>query len=93
VRSHVKAYLEKGRNEDWFYTQYAGHYAPGFNLAPPDRALEFGFEVEPRRCFELNGYRMPFGCHAWEKYDRAFWEPHLLTREGMEHTLLHENDD
>ena len=22
--------------------------------------------------------RAPFGCHAWNIYDRAFWEPHLI---------------
>ena len=28
-----------------------------------------------------HGGRMPTGCHAWTKYDRSFWEPHLLTTE------------
>jgi hypothetical protein len=27
----------------------------------------------------MNGGNMPFGCHAWERYDRRFWEPHLLS--------------
>ena len=40
-------------------------------------ALAFAFEAEPRRCFERLG-RLPFGCHRWQKFDRAFWEPHLL---------------
>jgi hypothetical protein len=27
--------------------------------------------------YELNGHELPFGCHAWERYDRAFWEEQL----------------
>jgi hypothetical protein len=34
--------------------------------------------VAPRLCFELNGRKLPFGCHAWQRYDRGFWEPYLL---------------
>ena len=36
------------------------------------------FGAAPRRCFELNHGNLPFGCHAWPRYDRAFWEPYLL---------------
>ena len=35
-------------------------------------------EVSPRLCFERNHRQLPFGCHAWARYDGAFWEPHLL---------------
>jgi hypothetical protein len=47
-------------------------------VASVDEALRFAFEAAPRECFERNGRRMPFGCHAWEKFDRGFWEPFLL---------------
>lgn len=46
-----------------------------FKVAPVDIALKFSFETEVRRCFKLNGERLPFGCHAWEKYDYSFWKP------------------
>lgn len=65
-------------NEDCFWSFRARTYYPGFKIAPVEEALDFAFEVDPRRCYELNGGRLPFGCHAWAKYDRAFWEPFLL---------------
>lgn len=65
-------------NEDCFWSFRARDYYPEFKLAPVKEALGFSFEMAPRRCFELNGKRLPFGCHAWNKYDRRFWEPFLL---------------
>ena len=65
-------------NEDCFWSFRARDYFPDFRIAPVREALRFSFELAPRRCFELNGNRLPFGCHAWSKYDREFWEPYLL---------------
>lgn len=78
IRQEIKAYLEKGGNEDRFWWKRGRSYDPGFRIAPLEVALQFGFEANPRRCLELNGGKMPFGCHAWERYDRSFWEPFLL---------------
>lgn len=68
----------KRLNEDCFWSFKARDHYPAFRIAPVSDALNFSFEMAPRRCFELNGRRLPFGCHAWSKYDRAFWEPYLL---------------
>lgn len=65
-------------NEDCVWSFRARRYHPGFKIASVAEALDFAFEVNPRRCYELNGRRLPFGCHAWNKYDREFWEPFLL---------------
>jgi hypothetical protein len=43
--------------------------------------LRFAFEAAPRQCLEMNQGRLPFGCHAWGRYDREFWTPHLLASE------------
>lgn len=67
-----------GRNNDLFWSDRAVGYLPEFRVATLEQGLRFGFEVAPRRCLEMAGGRMPFGCHAWARYDRAFWEPHLL---------------
>ena len=66
------------RNNDVFWSDQAILYDPGFRVAPLEAGLNFAFEVSPRTCFSMNGGTMPFGCHAWTRYDRAFWEPHLL---------------
>ena len=41
-----------------------------------EEAVDFSFESNPRRCYEINNQRLPFGCHAWERYDLEFWQAH-----------------
>jgi Protein of unknown function (DUF5672) len=65
-------------NGDLFWADEAVKYWPDFRIASVEQGLEFAFEAAPRMCFELNHRRLPFGCHAWARYDRAFWEPYLL---------------
>jgi hypothetical protein len=65
--------------DEFFWADRAVHYYPQFKVASVEQGLRFAFEVAPKLCFELNGYKLPFGCHAWTRYDRKFWEPYLLT--------------
>ena len=65
-------------NDDMFFSDQAKNYYPEFTIAPFDVGLRFAFEVVPSLCFEMNGGKFPFGCHAWARYDRKFWEPYLL---------------
>lgn len=67
-----------GLNSDIFWADQAVTYVPEFKVASLEQGLRFGFEAGPRTCLEMNGGRMPFGCHAWPRYDRGFWEPWLL---------------
>ncbi|OGM15581.1 hypothetical protein A2V56_00265 [Candidatus Woesebacteria bacterium RBG_19FT_COMBO_42_9] len=64
-------------NEDGFWSLEAPKYLPGYRVAPFKTALKFGFERFPRKCYELNKKKLPFGCHSWEKYDKDFWLPYL----------------
>lgn len=75
VQKEVAAYFH---NEDHFWANRATHYFPGFRVAPLDVGIKFAFECVPRYCYELNSHQLPFGSHAWNRYDRAFWEPYLL---------------
>lgn len=70
------------RNNDIFWSDLAPYYLPDFKVASVEEGLRFAFEVSPRLCLELNGGMMPFGCHAWARYDRAFWEPFLVPAES-----------
>ncbi len=54
-----------------------------FRVAPVEEALKFSFELKPAQKYELNGYRLPFGCHAWAKHDLGFWRTHFK-RAGFE---------
>lgn len=64
-------------NEDLFWGVLVPAVCPFFKVPQPEEAIGFAFEVEPRHLYALNGQRLPFGCHAWERYDRAFWEEHM----------------
>jgi hypothetical protein len=66
------------RNCDLFWSDRAVSFLPEYRVASLEQGLEFAFEVAPRKCFAMNGGKIPFGCHAWARYDRAFWEPYLL---------------
>jgi hypothetical protein len=74
--------IEDKLAEDIFWGTMAHQIDPSFRVAPFETALQFAFECNPRLCFETNGRQMPFGCHAWPRYDRAFWEPHLIAAES-----------
>jgi len=71
-----------GDNNDFFWSYDAARLLPTFRVAPVEQGLRFAFEAAPRLCFELNHHRLPFGCHAWAKFDRDFWLPHLVPRES-----------
>lgn len=73
-----------GRNNDFFWSFDAVRYFPEFKVAPVEEGLRFAFEGAPRMCFEMNNRKLPFGCHAWAKFDRAFWEPFLITNTKIE---------
>lgn len=64
-------------NEDAFFSILGAFEPEQFHLATVEAALEFSFEISPRRCYELNNNRLPFGCHAWWKYDIDFFRPFL----------------
>jgi hypothetical protein len=60
-------------NEDFFWGLLVPAACPHFRVPGLADASRFAFEVEPRYLYGLNGQQLPFGCHAWERYDRAFW--------------------
>lgn len=64
----------QGRNEDAFFSACDGR---NFRTASMENALAFSFEREVQTCFALNNYSMPFGCHAWERYDLKFWKKEI----------------
>ena len=68
-----------GHNDDRFWSDEAFKYYPDFKIAPFELGLKFSFEASPTLCFEMNNNTLPFGCHAWPKYDRGFWQPYLLS--------------
>ena len=60
-------------NEDFFWSQQIPE-AFEFKVSPVSDAIGFCFEVNPSRLYKINGQQLPFGCHAWEKYEPDFWQ-------------------
>lgn len=60
-------------NEDVFWASRADD----FKLAPREIARQFSFERPVKDLYRLNGEKLPFGCHAWMKYDLDFFKPYI----------------
>ena len=64
-------------NEDLFWAEVVPENFPSFKVPHALEAMKFSFEVNPEILFEMNEQKLPFGCHAWWKYNLGFWVPHL----------------
>jgi hypothetical protein len=72
--NNSKYYIKKLRsNEDVFWSQKDMLIDPSFRPAPVAEEIAFAFERFPVKLFEMNANHLPFGCHAWEKYEPDFW--------------------
>ncbi len=69
-----KENLEQVRyNEDVFWASRT----EDFKLAPKEVAWQFSFERPVKTLYKLNGEQLPFGCHAWMKYNLDFFRPYI----------------
>lgn len=64
-------------NEDVYWSLDVPRRLPFFKVPDFKVAVDFSFELEPRNAMKLNNERLPFGCHAWEKWDMDFWRPYF----------------
>lgn len=72
-------YISNHVNEDLIFGTWAnsswGHHA---DLPSGREAARFAFEVNPEMLYHSNGDQLPFGCHAFEKWEFAtFWQKHI----------------
>lgn len=61
-------------NEDKMFC-LAGKRIKGFTIPDAQVAAYFSFEVQPKKLFSINNNQLPFGSHAWWKYDLEFYQP------------------
>jgi hypothetical protein len=64
--------------EDSFWAYYATFFVEDFKVATVKESLLFAFEECPEFCFKHNNNQLPFGVHAWERYDPVFWEEYQV---------------
>ncbi|MDB4926963.1 DUF5672 family protein [Mucilaginibacter sp.] len=65
-------------NEDSFFEYWGNLFYPFFNLPTDDVALRFSIETLPKESLKKLNYDLPFGCHAFEKYDWQTWKPYII---------------
>ena len=67
-------------NEDIFWSLEVNRHEERLKIPHWQEALQFSFDKNPAACYELNGHRLPFGCHGWSKKNMlSFWEQHIQT--------------
>lgn len=61
-------------NEDCFWSMVLDGTPYELSKPSPRGAMEFAFERFPSELYAITG-KLPFGCHAWEKYQYdTFWK-------------------
>ncbi|MEL6945153.1 MAG: DUF5672 family protein, partial [Bacteroidota bacterium] len=63
--------------EDRFWGLYVSRAFDWFTTPPLEVTQQFSMETLARRQYQENGQQLPFGCHAWWRYDLEFWKPHI----------------
>lgn len=63
-------------NEDKVFA-LAGERFKYFKIPSPQIASSFACEMHPDLLFNKNKKQLPFGCHAWFKYDLEFYIPFI----------------
>jgi hypothetical protein len=68
----------KGNEDAYFSGCFSRFFFIKYILSLPDfkTALKFAMEKEPNLAYKLNNDQLPFGCHAFRKYEPYFWEKH-----------------
>jgi len=64
------------KNEDFFWCYIVPKFFK-YKRPTASEALKFAFELAPSLSFEKNDRQLPFGCHAWEKYEPDFWKDYI----------------
>lgn len=65
----------KGNEDAFFSAHFTRFYPISWFLKLPNyqTALNFAYEKNPSLAHAQNQGKMPFGCHAFEKYEPDFW--------------------
>ena len=69
-------------NEDLFWGLFAPARCSFFKVPCAQEAIAFAFEAHPDHLYQLNQHRLPFGCHAWQRYQPEFWQQ-VATEKGL----------
>ncbi len=63
-------------HEDFIFSK-AFSLAGKSRVPPPQQAAFFSFERRPNLLYTWTEKKLPFGCHAYKKYNSDFWQSHI----------------
>ncbi len=72
-RNTLDYFASTNKLEDHFFSFFAPLVHSWMVIPGLQEAARFSIETNPRATSEQLAGQLPFGCHAWEKYDPAFW--------------------
>ncbi|TSD65876.1 hypothetical protein FFF34_000315 [Inquilinus sp. KBS0705] len=64
-------------HEDGFFRYWGNIFSPIFKLPTDEVALHFSIEHSPKQSLKILGGEMPFGCHAFEKFEPHTWKLYI----------------
>ena len=77
-RRNTLNYFIKNFNEDMIFSHFSSMSFSNVNLPKINIATKFAFELYPSILFKNNQQQLPFGCHAFEKYEyNTFWQKYI----------------
>jgi len=68
-------WVRSGHAEDLFFA-FMGTLSFDFRLPNIVTAARFSHDIDPLLLQNMINYEIPFGVHAWNKYDRPYWINH-----------------
>jgi len=63
--------------EDNFFQYWGNLLFLIFKLPTTTEAAKFSIELHPKQTFESIGKKLPFGCHAYLRYEPEFWKNYI----------------
>lgn len=66
-------------NEDGFWGEIVNRKFKWFKVPDLKIALKFSMEVNAPMLYGINNRQLPFGCHAWERYEKEFWKQFIYS--------------
>ncbi len=76
LKDNYKYAISFKKNEDYFFSYFA---SKNYKVAPTDVSIQFCIETQVKRCMKINKGQLPFGTHAWERYDFEYWKELIET--------------
>ena len=78
VSYYLKSYTDNRINEDCFWADGLSKTKIALKVPSVIEAAHFCIEKSPAYLFDVVGRKLPFACHAYEKYEyESFWKKHI----------------